>query len=206
MVQLLSKRKVPRPCVFVNDLVASAVGEAGGGTIALIQIGTGIAGRCVVNGVALPGANGYAGEIGHLCFRPGGRRCLCGNRGCAEAYGGWGSVQRRYEEARRTVFSPAAVLENARSDPWARGVFEDALAALGFAACALVSACDPGTLRVGGGLCAAWGETLLTSMRNALTVGVLAELAASTRIERTKLGDRASLLGLAALASTPRRH
>src|SRR5215218_10343558 len=29
VVQLLSKRKVPRPCVFVNDLVASAVGEAG---------------------------------------------------------------------------------------------------------------------------------------------------------------------------------
>lgn len=197
----LLERQLPRPRVFVNDLVAAAVGEAGGGTIALIQVGTGIAGRWVLNGVALPGANGYPGEIGHLRFRADGRRCLCGNTGCAEAYGGWGSIRRRYEEAGRAVSSPAAVQQDARTDPWARRVFEDALEAIGFAASALVAVCDPGTLRVGGGLSATWGETLLVSIRDALKIGVLAELAASTRIEATKLGERASLIGLAELAS-----
>jgi predicted NBD/HSP70 family sugar kinase len=99
------------------------------------------------------------------------------------------------------VSSPAAVPQDARTDLWARDVFEDALEAIGFAASALVAVCDPGTLRVGGGLAAAWGDALLASIRRALRVGVLPELAAATRVESTKLGERASLIGLAALAS-----
>jgi glucokinase len=197
----LLERDLPRPRVFVNDLVAAAVGEAAGGTIALIQIGTGIAGRWVVDGAALPGTNGYPGEIGHLRFRVDGRQCDCGNRGCAEAYGGWGAIRHRYEEAGRPVSSPAAVLRDARTDPWAGAVLEDALEAIGFAASALVAVCDPGTLRVGGGLAAAWGDALLASIRRTLTVGVLAELAAATRVEGTKFGERSSLIGLATLAS-----
>ena len=197
----LLARDLPRPRVFVNDLVAAAVGEAGGGTLALIQIGTGIAGRWVVDGVALPGAHGYPGEIGHLRFRARGRRCLCGNMGCAEAYGGWGAIRRRFAESGRPVSSPAEVLRAARSDPLARRVLKDALDAIGFAASALVAVADPGILRVGGGLSAAWGETLLASLRNALSGRVLAEVAAATPVEQTRLGERASLIGLATLAS-----
>jgi glucokinase len=197
----LLERDLPRPRVFVNDLVAAAVGEAAGGTIALIQIGTGIAGRWVVDGIPQTGKNAFAGEIGHLRFRPDGRTCLCGNSGCAEAYGGWGAVRLCYELAGRSVWSPADVVRDARTDPWARRVLEDAFEAIGFAASTLVAVCDPGTLRVGGGLAAAWGEPLLATIREALAVGVLSEVAAATRVECAKLGERASLLGLAALAA-----
>jgi len=200
MLELL-EATLPRPAVFENDLVAATVGEAEGGTLAMIQVGTGIAGRSAVNGVVPPSATGQAGEVGHLRFRPGGRPCTCGKHGCAEAYGGWGAIRHRYEEAGRTASSPAALLEDARVDPWAGEVLEDALAAIGFAAAALVAVSDPGTLRVGGGLAAAWGETLLTSIRVALQAQVLPDLASATRVESTKLGDRASLLGLYTLAS-----
>jgi len=200
MLELL-EATLPRPAVFENDLVAATVGEAEGGTLAMIQVGTGIAGRSAVNGVVPPSATGQAGEVGHLRFRPGGRRCTCGNHGCAEAYGGWGAIRHRYEEAGRIASSPAALLEDARVDPWAEEVLEDALAAIGFAAAALVAVSDPGTLRVGGGLAAAWGETLLTSIRVALQAQVLPDLASATRVESTKLGERASLLGLYTLAS-----
>jgi len=71
----------PRPLVFVNDLVAATVGEAAGGTLALLQVGTGIAARLAVDGEVLPG-----GEVGHLRFRGDGPPCRCGNRGCVEAY------------------------------------------------------------------------------------------------------------------------
>jgi predicted NBD/HSP70 family sugar kinase len=47
LLQLLAA-VTPPPRVFVNDLVAATVGEAGGGTLALLQVGTGIAGRCAV--------------------------------------------------------------------------------------------------------------------------------------------------------------
>jgi predicted NBD/HSP70 family sugar kinase len=79
-------------------------------------------------------------------------------------------------------------------------VLDDALEAVGFAASALVAACDPGTLRVGGGVAAAWGETLLEAIRSALAERVLPDLAAATAVEGARLGDSAALLGLAALA------
>jgi glucokinase len=199
IVELLGA-ELPRPLVFENDLVAAAVGEAEGATLALIQIGTGIAGRFAVDGAVPLSASGHAGEIGHLRFRADGRLCACGNRGCAEAYGGWGAIRRRYEEAGRLVISPTALLREAEVDPWAREILDDALEAIGFAAAALVAVCDPGTLRVGGGVAAAWGETLLEAVRHALDTQVLPELAAATQVEASRLGERAGLLGLYTLS------
>ena len=68
----------------------------------------------------------------------------------------------------------------------------DALDAIGFAAAALVAVSDPGTLRVGGGVAAAWGETLLAAISSALGERVLPEVAAATRVESATLGDAAA--------------
>ena len=184
-----------RPRIFVNALVAATVGEAAGGTLALLQVGTGIAARCAVEGRVLPG-----GEVGHLRFRDGGLRCRCGNRGCAEAYGAWGGILDRYAEAGRPEPTPATLLAVAKADEWAREVLADALEAIGFSAAALVAACEPGTLRVGGGVAAAWGDTLLQAIRSALEGRILPELAAGTVVEPARLGDSAALVGLAVLA------
>jgi predicted NBD/HSP70 family sugar kinase len=199
IVELLTA-ELSAPKVFVNDLVAATVGEADGRTLALLQIGTGIAARCAVEGSVSSSATGHAGEVGHLRFRAGGRPCRCGNRGCAEAYGAWGGIADRYAEAGRPATTPATLLQEAQADDWARKVLDDALDAIGFAASALVAACDPGTLRVGGGVAAAWGETLLEAIRTALKEQVLPKVAAATVVESARLGDSAALLGLAALA------
>jgi glucokinase len=201
LVELLQAH-VPAPQVFVNDLVAATVGEAAGETLALLQVGTGIAGRCAVEGRVPSSANGQAGEVGHLRFRPGGLQCRCGNRGCAEAYGAWSGVTDRYSEAGRHGPTPTSLLEDAQSDEWSREVLDDALEAIGFAASALVAVCDPGTLRVGGGVTAAWGEALLEAIRLTLKESVLPDVAAATTVESAKLGDTAGLVGLAALART----
>jgi glucokinase len=192
---------VPPPGVFVNDLVAAAAGEAAGGTLALLQVGTGVAGRSVVNGTVATGMHGFAGEVGHLRFRPNGRACSCGRSGCVEAYGGWGAIRRRYEDAGRTPSTPDDLVRDASTDPWAADVLEDALVSVGFAASALVAAHDPGTLRLGGGLAQAWGETLVHAVRGELERNVLPAIASATHVETTRLGDRASLLGLRSLAA-----
>jgi predicted NBD/HSP70 family sugar kinase len=150
-----------RPRVFANDLVAATVGEAAGGTLALLQIGTGIAARFALDGRVLPG-----GEVGHLRFRDDGPPCRCGNRGCVEAY-----------------------LRDG----------DGALEAIGFAAAALVAAWDPGTLRLGGGLAAAWGETLLDAVREGVRERALSDTVVT--IEPAWLGDSAALVGLAMLAT-----
>ena len=180
LVQLLETE----PVVFANDLDAAAVGEADGGTLALLQIGTGIAGRFVVDGHVLPSATGLAGEVGHLRFRDDGLRCTCGRTGCAEAYGSWGALAGRHPAAAEPSDLPPDVVA-------------DAYEAIGFAAAALVATCDPGRLRIGGGLAAAWGETLLEAVRRELSERVLPDVAAATAVERGRLGDAAALVGLA---------
>jgi predicted NBD/HSP70 family sugar kinase len=55
----------------VDDLVF-VEGEVG--------VGCGV----IVGGRPLVGAGGYAGELGHMTVRSGGRRCRCGARGCWE--------------------------------------------------------------------------------------------------------------------------
>jgi glucokinase len=198
LAELLS----PRPRVFVNDLVAATVGEADGGTLALLQVGTGIAGRFARNGV-IASAQPHAGEVGHLRFRDDGLACRCGSRGCAEAYGSWGGILERVRAAGRPESTPAQLLEHAATDDWAAEVLREALDAIGFAAAALAAAWDPGTLRLGGGLAAAWGQTLLDAVRAGFGQRVLPDLAAGTTVEPARLGDAAPLLGLAALSRLP---
>ena len=59
--------------------------------------GTGVGGGIVMDGRKLTG-RGSAGEIGHVCSKPGGRRCNCGLDGCVEAYAGRGALEERARE------------------------------------------------------------------------------------------------------------
>jgi glucokinase len=185
-----------RPRLIVNDVTAAAVGEAAGGTVALLQLGTGVAGRIVIEGAVVSGAHGYGGEVGHLVYVRGGRRCACGARGCVEAYAGMAAIRERYTAMGRAVPTASDVLADARSDPEAARVLEDALHAIAFAAAVLVSASDPGTVRLGGGMAAAWGARLVEATRAGLATRLPPELTAGTTVELSALGDQAPLLGL----------
>jgi glucokinase len=191
-----------RPRFIVNDVDAAAVGEAAGGTLALLQIGSGVAGRIVVDGAVSSGAHGYAGEVGHLVYLPGGRRCICGLAGCVEAYAGMRTIRERYSELGRTAPSALQVPADAASDRNAAELLDDALRAIAFAAAVVVIAYDPGTLRLGGGVAAAWGEKLRAAVENGVADRVPPGLSKRTRFELSRLGERAPLLGLLHLAKS----
>jgi glucokinase len=78
------------PVTVDNDATAGAWAEARVGAAAgsdeslFVGVGTGIGGGIVSGGHLLRGANGFAGEIGHVIVQPGGPLCGCGNRGCWE--------------------------------------------------------------------------------------------------------------------------
>ena len=78
--------------VVENDASLAAVAEhrvgaAQGHDHALvITQGTGIGGGLIVDGALLRGANGFAGEPGHIVVDPLGPVCACGTRGCWEAF------------------------------------------------------------------------------------------------------------------------
>lgn len=72
-----------------NDVTAAAVGAAhlmqlGSGSVAYLNLGTGLSAGLVLDGHPVRGANGLAGEVGHLAVDPRGRQCPCGQRGCLE--------------------------------------------------------------------------------------------------------------------------
>ena len=85
------------PVAVDNDANVASLGEwrfgAGQGCDSLfyVTVSTGIGGGWVLGGRIWSGADGMAGEIGHMVVRPGGVPCVCGKRGCLEAEAcGWG--------------------------------------------------------------------------------------------------------------------
>lgn len=89
-----------RPVIIGNDVNAAVEAErrfgAGRGFDSFLGVfwGTGIGGGIVMDGRQVVG-RGSAGEIGHVCASPGGRRCNCGLDGCVEAYAGRGALEER---------------------------------------------------------------------------------------------------------------
>ncbi|HEV8296851.1 MAG TPA: ROK family protein [Acidimicrobiales bacterium] len=82
---------VQAPVFIDNDAKALARGEGWVGAAAgerhflAMVVSTGVGSGLVVEGRLLDGATGNAGHIGHVIAVPGGRRCVCGARGCLEA-------------------------------------------------------------------------------------------------------------------------
>ncbi len=91
--------------------------------------GTGVGGGIVMDGRLLVG-RGSAGEIGHVCSEPGGRRCNCGLDGCVEAYAGRGALEARAREIakeRQTVLFE--LMEKRGRDRLTSGIWMRALEA-----------------------------------------------------------------------------
>src|SRR6476659_4070828 len=93
-------RELGSPVLLDNDVNVMALGEQHTGVarsaddFLFVKIGTGIGCGIVVARRLYRGADGCAGDIGHIRLDPNGPVCACGNRGCLEAFFG-GSVLAR---------------------------------------------------------------------------------------------------------------
>jgi glucokinase len=167
--------------------------------VLFIAIGTGIAAAHVVDGRALSGAHGAAGEVGHVIVRPGGPQCGCGARGCLEAVASASAIGRRYAElsgiADAAAFDVAA--RAAAGEPLATAVWRDAVEALADGLLTAQALYDAGIVVLGGGLAEA-GEALLAPLHTALDQRVTFHR--MPRLVRAALGDTAGCLGAALLA------
>ena len=92
-VRTALEETVGLPVVVVNDANAAAMGEAwkGGGrgseNVVFITLGTGVGGAVISDGRMVAGANGAAGEFGHMTINPAETEtCACGRRGCVQQY------------------------------------------------------------------------------------------------------------------------
>lgn len=198
------------PVSVENDATAAALGESRHGEgaplafLLHLTLGTGVGGGIVLDGTPCVGACGMAGEIGHLCVQPGGRRCGCGNLGCLEAYASATSVAARWNEARggkqaRRVDARVVHRHALHGDPLARRILEEAGHALGLAVAQAANLLDVHHVRIGGGMRHAW-DMLAGPVQEALDNHLIPPLKGKVHVQPSHLGENAALLGAAWMA------
>ena len=169
----LSEGRLGIPVAFSHDVRGAGEAEfrlgaaRGYGNVAVLVIGTGIAGAFFIGGHAHV-AGGYAGEIGHSIIIPDGPACPCGGRGHLEAVSSAGGIVRRYAErtgetlpGARTVLDRGGSGDTAAAEIWDEAV--DGLA-LGSPVVALLA---PEAVVIGGGLAQA-GDVLFDPLARRL--------------------------------------
>jgi predicted NBD/HSP70 family sugar kinase len=94
------EKRIGVPVNIDNDVNAAALGAHHllglSGSMAYLNLGTGVAAGLVNNGELWRGSHGAAGEIGHVSIDPNGPSCRCGQRGCVEALAGGASLAARW--------------------------------------------------------------------------------------------------------------
>jgi glucokinase len=228
--QLVADRLPRTGVVLTNDLRAIAQGEYlfGGGfgsrILAVVFMGSGIGSCVMIDGVPLSGTTNMACEIGHIRVVPrNGRACGCGQRGCLEAYVGGHNLERRVRHDLETGISTTildlaggdpraitgATIEQAAAggDPYALDLWCEAADYLGQALGSLVTYFNPDRLVLGGGL---WqgAQTLRRLVKARISQMSSPAALDACLVADPKLGDRAGILGAAALArrSLEKKH
>lgn len=135
------------------------VGAARGFDDALVvTLGTGIGGGIVSGGRVVRGANGFAGEIGHIVVQAGGRLCACGRHGCWEQYASGTALGRMAREAGDVAWPVTGhdsidVRRAAEAgDERAMGIVDDFSRWVALGVASLVHTFDPQVVVIGGGV------------------------------------------------------
>lgn len=202
----VAERLGGRPVRLHNDAICLAAAEhwvgagRGAGNVLGMVVSTGVGGGLVLADRLLDGATGNAGHIGHVIVEPGGTRCGCGARGCLEAVArgpavvAW-AVERGWAGEPTGIALAAAALAG---DPTARAAFARAGRALGQAVASAVHLCDVEVVALGGGLAAA-GAPLWEPLAASYAEHARLPFSRRARVVPAELGERAGLIGPAAL-------
>lgn len=193
------------PVLLDNNVRLSALAEsiwgagAGHRDLLCVRLSYGVGGGLLLGGALVRGAQGVAGEIGHITAEADGAPCTCGKNGCLEAYLAVRAVLSECGRAtgRRTSLEQALTALRA-GDAAVRGVFDRAGYRLGVVLAAMCNGVGPELIVVGGELAAA-GEVLLPAVGRALTEHALPAAREGLKVRMAELGDDAGALGGIAL-------
>ena len=206
------------PVKIANDADVAALGEwlcgAGKGYCDLIMLtlGTGVGGGAVFCGKPYTGNRGAGIEVGHTVLVSGGRPCTCGRKGCAEAYCSATALKKMtvaaMEKNPDSLMWQVGSIKNVSGrtafdysdrDESAKSVVNEYIHWLSELTVNVVNAYRPEVVVIGGGVCGEKGR--LTRPLNAAIkkYGFGKKLAPKCKVVTAKLGNRAGLVGAAAL-------
>lgn len=214
--------RVGLPAVADNDANCHAVAEQRAGAAegvaeaVVVTFGTGIGAGIITAGRLLHGANGFAGEPGHMIVDPDGPPCPCGKRGCWERYASGTGLGRLARDAATAGHLPVAVARAGGSPEAVRGEHVTAAARdgdeaslalldqlawwIGLGLANLANILDPSTIVLGGGLVTAADLLLAPVQRHFSDLVMAVSERQPTTIVAAALGERAGAIGAALLA------
>ncbi|MFF1837176.1 ROK family protein [Streptomyces sp. NPDC058231] len=203
--ELLGKR-FGAPVLLDNNTRLAALAEstwgvaAGSRDVLYLRLSHGVGGGLVVNGSLHRGAEGLAGELGHITADPRGGPCECGGTGCLETVASVGAVLEAFRaRGGHAAEMPALLTALASGDRVAHDVLRAAGTRIGAVLAAVVNAVGPGVIVLGGELAEA-GEALLAPVGQALDAHVLPLARDRVSVRRAALGEAGGAHGGVALA------
>lgn len=210
------------PVNLINDVNSATLGEKffGAGKnlsdFICVTLGTGIGGGIIANNELVTGQEGFAGEIGHVIINPDGKECSCGNLGCLEEYAAARGIVAtaknllKYDTVgtgrdlsllhhHKKDLTPKKIYHAAKAgDKLARQVWKITGKYLGIGLANCVTILNPGKILIGGRISSAlpfFKKSLLDEINQRARMIPKN----STKIELTSLGEKAGLIGAAAL-------
>lgn len=164
-----------------------------------VKVGTGIGSGLILGGRLHRGARGAAGDIGHIQAGETDVMCRCGNKGCLEASAGGGALAQQMTELGYDTKNSRDVVRLVESgNQEAMQAVRDAGRLLGGAVASVVNVLNPELVVIGGDLAQA-DQTLVAAIREVVYQRSLPLSTADLRIQESTLGDRAGVIGAAAL-------
>ncbi|PVE42590.1 transcriptional regulator [Limnohabitans planktonicus II-D5] len=202
-----------------NDVNLMALGElwrlqGGLQNFLVIKVGTGIGCGIVCHGEVHRGANGSAGDVGHICVDVDGPRCHCGKLGCLEVMAAAPAIVRLATQAATSgesallaasleangLLTPELVGQASRNgDAAANRIIQESGNHIGQMLASVVNFFNPSHVFIGGGL-TRLGPQLLASVRQSVYQRSLALSTRHLEIQYTPLAERAGVVGAGVLA------
>jgi glucokinase-like ROK family protein len=216
-LRALLNERLNLPIHILDVSAALAIGETyfgagrGARNLVCINVGSGIGSSIIIAEQVYWGANGVAGEIGHMTIDEDGPQCRCGNYGCLERLAaGPAIVERAVKGLKQGAVSSIRpmvkgkleevtvqiVIKAAKSgDDFARNILNETGRYLGMGIANVVNFLNPEIVIVGGGIPEAAGEALLEPLRQAVKLRAFEIHAGRVRIVPAQLGIQASAIG-----------
>jgi N-acetylglucosamine repressor len=203
----------PLACALAQMWLGARGGEVPT-DFAYVTVSDGVGVGIVMNGQVVRGNSNTAGEFGHVPLDIDGPLCLCGSRGCLEAYTSNLATLSRYlgqemsaSELRALLHETGLtindVIARARSgDAKASAALDATAKYLGLGLSIVINALNPSVLFVGGEITEAW-DRLEPTIRQQISSRALTRLAANTPIVPEPATSYPRLRGATALVAAP---
>ncbi|MFZ7087032.1 ROK family protein [Curtobacterium sp. RRHDQ10] len=189
-----------------NDVNIAALGEREHAWqhvdhLLFVKVATGIGSGIVSEGRLQRGAQGTAGDIGHVrVSRAGDVPCHCGNTGCLEAVASGPAIARSLRARGHDVHTSEDILDLvARSDIDAIGAVRQAGRDIGEVLATCISLVNPAVIALGGSM-AQVGEHLLAGVREVVYSRSMPLATEHLVIAQSRAGSAAALHGASVLA------